>query len=305
MTTDETALSGSSLGPTISIASNMGMFVLYDPLLLRDRVKAPSTWWREPGPLATDERREGRLAAWPLSAGKAGSRPYRTRATTGELDPETEAPYVCGEAQPVVIRISADELFLGPAERLPGDGSGDRLSAIPEQGQLIPPPEPGLYRVVAKVLNWQHDDRFFNEDNEPTADAPPDFVLQLSPVEGEEVPEPPAEVKPLLDWIPKKTPTASKTVKYATRPKTRDPDPAPRRRRGGGGGTRSRSSASKKQPLKVKQLRPGEMGVGAQVRHPTYGIGTVLFVRDGFPKARVSFQNQEYKVDKGDLTVIS
>lgn len=295
MTNDDTATTA-NLGPTLSVASNMGMIVLYDPLLLSERVKSPSTWWKGPSPLGTQERREGRLAAWPLSAGKAGSRPYRIRATTAPLDPETEEPYVCGESGPVVIQITNDELFLGPAERLPGDGSGDRLSAIPDQGQLIPTPPPGKYQVIAKVLNWQHDDRFFNEDNEPTKDAPPDFVLALSPFEGE-VPVPAAEVKPLLDWIPSKTPTASKTVKYATRPKNRDPEPKPKRRRSSG------EKAPKK--ITVKKLRPGELGVGAQVRHPMYGIGTVLFVKEGFPKARVNFQSTEYKVDKADLTVLS
>lgn len=287
------------LSPTINIVSNRGMIVLYDPILLRERVKAPSSWWKEQGPLGTAERNDGRLAVWPLTSGKASSRGYRVRLASA-LNPETEEPLQVGVSDPTPFVVEGPEVFLGPVERLPGDGSGDRLPSLPDEGQLLNL-EPGRYQVTVHVLDWQREDRFFNEDNEPLPDAPPDFVLRLERVEGA-LCEAPPEVPPLLDYIPKKTPTASKTVKYATRPRTPPEEPKARRRRSGAstGGRRT-----KKGPLKVKELRPGELGVGATVRHPSFGVGTVLFVKDGFPKARVNFQNTEHKVDKAELTVLS
>jgi len=45
--------------------------------------------------------------------------------------------------------------------------------------------------------------------------------------------------------------------------------------------------------------------IPVSVRHPRYGVGTVLFVRDGFPKAKVKFHDGEEKVPKDELTVLS
>ncbi len=281
---------------TVSIASNWGMVVLYDPDLLQERVKDPSRWWKG-GPLATAERADGRIALWPISS-KASGRSYRFRL--GDRPREAEQPYVCGVTDPAPLRVEGEEVFLGPVERLPGDGAGDRLPALPDQGRLVAFP-PGTYAVQVHVLNWQGEERFWNEDNEPTADAPPDFVIEASPVDADALPEAPGEPAPLLDLIPRKTPTASKKVRYATRPRPVEEPPQRTRRRSGartGGAT-----ATRKAPPKP-ELRPGEMGVGASVRHPSYGVGTVLFVREGFPKARVNFGGREYKVDKDDLSVL-
>lgn len=286
--------------PTLEIQSDMGGLVLYDPSGVQDRVKAASSWFRA-DPLATAERQDGRIAVWPMSAGKATSRTYRVRCG-GELLPDTEEPYVVGRAEPVPLLIEGEEgeVFLGPVERLPGDGAGRRLSAIPEQGQLIHLP-PGSYAVTACVLDWEREERFFDDDNEPTADAPPDFVLLLEEVTA--LPTPPAEVEPLLHLIPRKAPTASTKVRYTARPRSVTViEEKPKRRRRGA--SPARKSTPKKQPIQVRPLRPGEMGVGARVRHPTFGVGTVTFLRDGFPKAKVSFQGREEKVDKDDLNVV-
>lgn len=286
--------------PTLEIQSDMGGLVLYDPSGVQNRVKASSAWFRD-DPLGTPERQDGRIAVWPMSAGKATSRTYRVRCGQS-LNPETEEPYVVGRAEPVplVVKSEEREVFLGPVERLPGDGAGDRLSAIPEQGQLIEIPA-GTYSVTACVLDWEREERFFDDDNEPTPDAPPDFVLLLESVS--DLPEPPAEVEPLLHLIPRKAPTASTKVRYTARPRSVTViDEKPKRRRRSGGSPRK--SAPKKQPIQVRALRPGEMGVGARVRHPAFGIGTVTFLREGFPKAKVSFQGREEKVDKDDLNVV-
>ncbi len=282
---------------TVSVASNWGTIVLFDPGLLQDRVKDSSRWWRE-DPLGTAERRGGRLALWPISA-RASSRSYRFRLATEVR--EDELPFVCGSSEPAPLLVEGEEVFLGPIERLPGDGGGDRLPAIPEQGQLVRL-GPGRYSVQVHVLDWQGEERFWNEDNEPTADAPPDFVIEASEVAGE-LPAAPAEQVPLLELIPRKTPTASTKVRFATRPRPRDePEPAPRRRRSSSSAG-PRRAAEPKRP-RAPELQPGELGVGARVRHPSYGIGTVLFFREGFPKVKVSFASREYKVDKDELTVI-
>jgi len=286
--------------PTLEIQSDMGSLVLYDPSGVQDRVKSSSTWFRD-DPLATAERQDGRIAVWPMSAGKATNRTYRVRCGAS-LNPDTEEPYVVGRADPAPLLVQSEEreVFLGPVERLPGDGAGKRLSAIPEQGQLIELP-PGSYSVTACVLDWEREERFFDDDNEPTAEAPPDFVLLLEEVT--ELPQPSPEVEPLLHLIPRKAPTASTKVRYTARPRSVTViDEKPKRRRKGGGTTRK--STPKKAPIQVRALRPGEMGVGARVRHPTYGVGTVTFLREGFPKAKVTFQGREQKVDKDDLNVV-
>lgn len=282
----------------VSIASDRGIVVLFDPDLHRDRVKAPSSWWKE-APLALAERRDGRLAVWPVSAGKATGRSHRFRLTDA-LDPEREAPFVCGAAAPTPLRVIGGELFVGPIERLPSDGAGDRLPALPDKGRVLNW-EPGTYAVTAHVLDWQREERFWNEDNEPTADAPPDVVFVLEPAGEDALPVAPAALAPLLELLPRKTPTASTKVRYATRPRpVEKPERAPRGRSRGATSTRPRAPKAPPAPA----LRPGELGVGATVRHPVYGIGTVVFLREGFPKAKVTFHDREYKVDKDDLKVV-
>lgn len=287
--------------PTLEIQSEMGSLVLYDPSGVRDRVKSASTWFTG-DPLATAERQDGRIAVWPMSAGKATGRTYRVRAGAS-LNPDTEEPYVVGRAEPVPLVVINEEaeVFLGPIERLPGDGAGDRLSAIPEQGQLIEVPA-GNYLVTACVLDWEREERFFDDDNEPTADAPPDFVLLVAATD--ELSAPPAEVEPLLHLIPRKGATASTKVRYTARPRSVTLDDEKPKRRSRGGGSPRKKASPKKTAIQVRALRPGEMGVGARVRHPNYGVGTVTFLREGFPKAKVNFQGREQKVDKDDLNVV-
>lgn len=281
----------------VSIASDHGMVVLFDPELHRHRIKAASSWWRD-APFALPEREDGRLALWLLHAGKASGRAFRFRV--GEaLDAEREAPFVCGAADPVPLQLTGGELFLGPVERLPGDGAGDRLPELPDQGSVLRW-TPGRYTVTVHVLNWQREERFWNEDNEPTADAPPDFVVVLAPLEGE-APTPPAAPEALLGLLPRKTPTASSKVRFATRPRpVSQPDKPARRGRRSSGATRTPKPKKPAPP----PLKPGELGVGATVRHPVHGIGTVTFMRDGFPKAKVNFHSREYKVDKAELKVV-
>jgi len=287
----------SPAGVELRITSAAGYLVAFDPEPLRARVKDPRSWW-ERDPLGTGERRQAKVAMWPI-----GGRPreYRVRVGTGLT--ELEQGYARGSSAPAPLVTASDELFVGPVERLPGDGFGDRLPTIEGEGGLVPF-SAGRWALTVHVLDWRPDDRFWTDDNEPTEDAPPDFVVVYADAAGD-LADPPAEPQPLTEHLPKKKAQAKKTVvsgktwrsKQARKPVVLEDEKKKRR----GGGTRTK----KKAPVVVKDLKPGEMGVGATVRHPRYGVGTVLFVRDGFPKAKVKFHDGEEKVPKDELTVLS
>lgn len=304
MTTPDTPQGG-----TVRIATDIALIALFDPDLLKERVKEPRRWW-EADPFGTAERQDGRMALWPLG-GRGGL--YRVRLGTALTD--IEQPYDRGAAAPAPLVVGQNGLvFLGPGERLPGDGFGDRYSAIPDKGGLLPL-APGTYAVTAHALDWRPEERFWDEDNEPTPDAPPDFVLLFERVEALPPAAPQAEVKPLLELLPQKKPKGGeRVVNHAVRPKNpiilEDEKPQRRTRSAGNSSSpspRSTATRTRAEPIKVAAGKPGELREGARVRHPTYGMGTVLFFREGFPKARVAFdaRSEEYKVDKSELTVLS
>ncbi len=283
----------------VDVQSAAGTLVLFDPAVLRGRVKASSSWWK-PNALATKERQNGRLVAWPIGEGRAGTRRQRVRVGTA-LHP-TEEPFLKGNTESCPLVIEGDELFVGPVERLPGDGSGDRLPELPDGGGVYSW-EAGLYVATVHVLDWQREERFWNEDNEPTADAPADFVV-LVQATASELPDAPAEPQPLLELIPKKTPLASGKVFRATRPKPKNEEPKPKRKRSSKKTPVAKATTLNKK-VSVKARKEGELGVGAKVQHAVYGLGEVRFMRACFPKGKVSLHERDYKVDKSELTVVS
>ncbi len=305
MTTPDTPQGG-----TVRIATDIALIALFDPELLKEHVKEPRRWW-EADPYGTPERQDGRMALWPLG-GRGGL--YRVRLGTALTD--AEQPYDRGAGAPAPLVVGPSGLvFLGPGERLPGDGYGDRYSAIPDKGGLLPL-APGSYAVTAHALDWRPEERFWDEDNEPTPDAPPDFVLLFELVEALPPAEP--EVKPLLELLPQKKPKGGeRVVTHAVRPRNpiilEDEKPQRRSRSANGASSSPRApreataTRARAASIKVAPGKPGELREGARVRHATYGTGTVLFFRDGFPKARVAFDaaSEEYKVDKSELTVLS
>jgi len=296
-----------ALGGSLTVASVDGLLVAYDPILLKERIKTPRSWW-ERNPLAVAERATGALAVWPLGMGRKGTRSHRVRVGL-ELT-ELEMGYVQGSTEPAPLKVTEEgKLFVGPAARLPGDGFGDRLPTTDDGGGLVPV-QAGLYQVEVAILDWRGDDRFWTEENEPTEDAPADFVVLLARVDA--LPAPSPEVKPLLEYLPQKKATASKAVQLGAtwRSKHRDKltpaedeqQPKKRARASGDGAAKPRKKA---EPKPAPVVRPGELCVGATVRHPVYGVGTVLFVRDGFPKAKVAFGGLDEKVDRDQLSVLS
>ena len=290
-----------AVGGFLTVASADGMLVAYDPILLKDKIKLPRVWWAE-DPLGLAERATGAVALWPLGMGRKGTRSYRVRVGL-ELT-ELELGYVQGSTEPAPLTVTEEaRLFVGPADRLPGDGFGDRLPTAEDGGGLVPV-QAGSYSIEVAVLDWRKDDRFWTEENEPTEDAPADFVVLVTPVDA--LPAPSPEVKPLLEYLPQKKATASKNVQAGVtwRSKHRDKltpdDGKPKKKKRGSGGATKKKAATPK-PV----VRPGELCVGATVRHPAYGVGIVKFIRDGFPKAKVDFQGTAYKVDRDQLTVLS
>lgn len=296
------------VGGTVEVLSNMGLLVLYDPAQLKDKVKAPRAWYERIA-METEERRRGRYAAWPLGGGKRAIRDYRARLGT-ELT-ELERAYVRGSSPPAPLECLSEEVFLGPGERLPGDGFGDRIPHLERGGDLLPF-APGRYTITAHVLDWRPDDRFWTEENEPTADAPPDFVLLWAPADALPPAPPAAEVTPLLELLPTKEPVAKRPIQsgntWRSRHRTTELDLGEKKRGRRGDDGEPRAPRVRKEPegrLTVAPPRPGQLCVGATVRHPIYGVGKVLFVKDGFPKAKVAFQGSQEKVDKDELTVVS
>ncbi|MCA8924465.1 MAG: hypothetical protein KDD82_21825, partial [Planctomycetes bacterium] len=284
-----------------SVATAAGYVVAYDPDQLRHKIKEPRSWY-EGDPLGTSERRAGRYAVWPLGKLR-GTHSFRLRF--GALT-EREQEYDQGTTDPAPLEVLGQQVFVGPLERLPGDGFGERLSRIEDGGDLYSV-APGRYAIQVHVLDWRPDDRFWTEENEPTADAPPDFVVTLEPVE--ELPPAPSEVAALLSLLPRKQPTASKDVvsgkTWRSRHRAPVVDPAPKKSRSrSGGSTTKRTGARRGGVVKVQPLAPGQLGVGARVKHPYHGEGEVLFVKEGFPKAKVRFHDTEIKVDKSQLTVL-
>lgn len=302
MTTPDSPLGGTV---RLSIDGNL-MIAAFDPARLKDHYKEPRRWW-ERNPLAAAERKDGRMAVWPLG-GRGGA--YRARLGTALT--ELERTYDRGSTQPAPLVTASGEVFVGPIERLPGDGYGDRYSEIPDKGGVLPLPA-GSYAVTVHVLDWRPEERFWSEENEPTDDAPADFVVLVAPVAADaSLPTAPPEVPPLLDLLPQKKAKGAERVVAVQ--KIRGPivleDEKPKSRRGGGGGSapsiRREPAAKREGTLKIAPGKPGELREGARVRHATYGVGTVLFIRDGFPKVRVAFDGQaEYKVDRSELSVLT
>jgi len=293
-------MSNEALGGTVSVRTDVAMIVAFDPVNLKERVKEPRRWWYE-APMATPDRKAAKYALWPLG-GRGGL--FRVRVATELAEDEKSLDRGASPAAPLVV--TSGEMFVGPVERMPCDGYGDRMMQIPDRGGLLPVPV-GNWLLEAHVLDWRSEARFWNEDNEPTPDAPVDFVLLLKQAEGA-LPPPPAEVQPLLELLPQKKPKGSERVVHSTRPRApivlEVEKPA---KRGGGGPREPREPREPKRPAgptKVAPRKPGEIGEGSRVRHPTYGVGTVMFIRDGFPKAKVVFDDGEQKVEKDDLKAL-
>jgi hypothetical protein len=276
----------------------MALLCAYDPKGMKDFVRKSRAWVYEVkdndyGKL--DPVKSGRIAVWPL--GGRGGR-YDLKVVQGAL-PEGWKPFEKGSVKGFGVVVEGESLFVGPGERIPGDGFGDRVVDIEDGGKLLAFPN-GRYELTVHVFDWKQEDRFFNEEGEPTADAPPDIAVIARAPEGELAPPRPCPA--LLDFLPKpKAPAApavmpkiARSIYTSTRPEVAR---APR--------TRRREDADwKPAPDPLPPPKPGEIRIGMRVRHVQFGEGTVLFIREGFPKVKVDFRGHEEKVDRSELTVV-
>lgn len=178
----------------ILFQTDLATLVAFDPEVLRHRVRAKDDWWRVEPITRLEEVADGRVAIYGM--GTEGR--FRALLREGDLT-DSERALAKGKLEGLGLVVTSGEVFVGAAERLPGDGRGDRMSAIPGTGELVKL-EPGRYALTAWVLDWREDDAFYDEDNEPLPTAPCDVVLCARKVT--DPPDPPLEVPALLDLLP-------------------------------------------------------------------------------------------------------
>jgi hypothetical protein len=285
--------------PRILLATDVALLCAYDPKVMKDWVKKSRSWVYEVKDndyAKLDPVRSGQIAVWPLG-GKGGR--YTARVCTGDL-PAAWLPFVKGSVAGFGLALESGQLFVGPGERIPGDGFGDRIVELEEGGKVVDWPA-GRYTTEVHVLDWKSEASFFDEEGEPTEQAPPDFALVLKPATGEFTP--PRPCPPLLDFLPKPKVRPPSPASLVPRPRPSPPRPEvarpPARR------SRPEEREWKPAPDPLPPPKPGEIRVGMRVRHAQFGEGTVLFIREGFPKVKVDFRGREEKVDRADLIVVS
>lgn len=154
--------------------TDLATLAVFDPSALTSRVRAPQDWWRG-DPTALREFDEGKILVLPI--GRDGE--YRVRLAFNELR-EEERPYLRKSLQNLVLDIPEGRVFVGPGERVPGGGLGDRYPRIAGQGELFEVPA-GQYAAAVHVFDWRVDPRWFDHDGEPKPEAPADFVILLEP----------------------------------------------------------------------------------------------------------------------------
>src|SRR5579871_3244731 len=161
----------------VPFETDVAVLAVFEPRVVQHRMRQPSTWWREGSVLDVPEVLEGKIALFPL--GEEGT--FTVRPTLDAAAPllESEKPLLVGTASGLGVLVVSGDVFFGAAERLPGDGIGDRIVALPGTGTFLEVP-PGEYDVAVHVLDWRTKKSFFDEDGEPLEAAPPDFVVVLS-----------------------------------------------------------------------------------------------------------------------------
>lgn len=202
--------------------TDAGVLAVFDPKLVQHRMRQPSTWWREAAVLDLPELLDGKLAVFPL--GHEGSFAVRVTLEAAALPPE-EQPLSVGSVAGLGVAVTSEDLFAGAAERLPGDGVGDRVVEIPGTGKFWKVP-PGEYDVTVHVLDWRRRKEFFDEEGEPLPHAPADFVVQLQP--RARAFDAPNELRALLDLLPRAE-VPKERLRVPPSPPRREPSFEPRR----------------------------------------------------------------------------
>jgi hypothetical protein len=207
-------------GP-IPVTTDLATLVAFDPDLLKHRVRVKNDWWRTEKVTALPEVAGGKIAVLPI--GDEGT--FRVSLREGGLE-EAERARAKGKIEGLGLEVVSGRLFVGAAERLPGDGQ-DQPGEIPGTGALWSL-EPGRYALTVWALGWRDEAAFFDEDNEPLPAAPSDFVLVVAPTA--EPPDVPFELPSLLDLLPKREAKGGTHVPKHVVKRRSEPEPAPRRR---------------------------------------------------------------------------
>lgn len=165
----------------VPFTTELKYLVLFDPAVLKHRVREPRSWWHSQALSTIPEVLDGRVGIFPI--GLDGD--YRVRlSATGLRDDEQR--YARESLSGFLVKVESGRLFLGPAERMPGDGAGEKLAIIPGKGAALRVPE-GLYRLRIEALDWRYDDDFYKANGDVKDSAPADWVLHLSRIEDGEV----------------------------------------------------------------------------------------------------------------------
>jgi hypothetical protein len=232
----------------VPFETDLGTLAVFDPKALAHRTRQPKTWWREGSSvLEIPEILEGKLALFPI--GKEGR--YSCRLSLDGVLTEVEQKLAKGKVGTLGIQLGGEDVFCGAAERLPGDGVGDRVLNIPDTGAYWKA-EPGEYDVAVHVIDWRTNRDFFDEDGEPLATAPPDFVVVLS--KRTQPFDAPIQLAPLLDLIERAE--ASAAALYVPKVVRRTVSASPRP------GRASHSSSSEPDHVEVVEEPPAPPAFG-------------------------------------------
>lgn len=280
----------------IPFSTDLATLVVFDPEELRHRVRESSTWWRGEPIHELDEVVDARIALFPL--GKEGS--YRVDLRRGELS-EAELELAVGSQTGQGIKVSSGQVFVGAAERLPGEGRGSIISAIPGTGAVLEV-EPGEYALEVWVLHWRDDDAYYDEDGEVVSGAPADFVILLG--DRPAAFPPLEELTPLRELLPKAE--AKGKAKVTVQPRRRRASATPssgRRRRRKASPSVSRESAQPVPPRHVpEQVAPyGASEVRAAFREVLYG--SLLHPPEVLDLRRIDLAPRERHLLKSDVAL--
>lgn len=239
-------------GP-IPVTTDLATLVAFDPDVLRHRVRAKDDWWRVDDVTALPEVSEAKMAVLPVGA--EGT--FRVALREGALEPDEQAR-ARGRVEGLGLEVTSGRVFVGAAERLPGDGR-DHPGTIPGTGALWPL-EPGRYALTVWALDWRDEAAFFDEDNEPLPGAPADFVLVATRTD--EPPDVPFQLPALLDLLPRREAKGSEVVPRHVVKRRSAPEPAPRAR----GASAPAREGPRPRPLSATQPVTDERGPASPER---------------------------------------
>jgi hypothetical protein len=157
----------------IPFTTDLGSVVLFDPEVLESRIREPGDWWQEGNLLDLPELSAGKVVILPLGLEGDSS----ARVSQASLL-EQEQGYARMSFPGLGLEVTSGRVFLGAAERLPGDGRGV-VAVLQGQGGFYRIPK-GLYDVRVQALDWHFDDQWYKADGSVKAGAPAEYVFFLS-----------------------------------------------------------------------------------------------------------------------------